>query len=151
MAECELCGKTADLTPALVEDAKFLVCPSCLQHGTKLIEDVMPVYTQQKPQQKKQEDSWSLFEKDFNLIIKSAREKLNLTQEDLAKKINEKVSIIHKLESGHFPPSFNLARKLENFLKINLLQDVKEELKEKKINFKSSELTIGDLIKIKKK
>ncbi len=150
MVECELCGKTANLTPALVEDTKFLVCPSCLQHGTKLIDDVALVpQTIKKPV--KHEEPWSVFVDKFNLKVKSAREKLNLTQEELAKKLNEKVSLIHNLESGHFIPPINLTIKIENLLKINILQEVEEDIKNKTIDFKSSELTIGDLIKLKKK
>ena len=150
MAECELCGKTANLMPALVEDTKFLVCPSCAQHGTKLVEDIPPKNpTINKPI--KREQQWSIFIEGFNLKVKNAREKLNLTQEDLAKKLNEKLSSIHKLESGHFTPPISLARKLENFLNITLVQEIKEDYKEKKIDFKGLGLTIGDLIKLKKK
>lgn len=150
MAECELCGKTANLMPTLVEDTKFLVCSSCSQHGTKLIEDITPKNPQvNKPI--KREQQWSIFIEDFHLKVKTAREKLNLTQEELAKKLNEKLSSIHKLESAHFTPPFALARKLENFLNISIVQEIKEDYKEKKIDFKSSGLTIGDLIKLKKK
>ncbi|MBI4155105.1 TIGR00270 family protein [Candidatus Woesearchaeota archaeon] len=148
MTECELCGKSAALSPALIENTKFLVCPSCLQHGIKLAEEFKP--TIQKTALKRKEEPISIFVEDFHKKIKTSREKLNLTQEELAKKLNEKVSIIHKLESDSFYPSINLVKKLENLLRITLI-DVPEEIKEKKIDFKSDGLTIGDLIKLKRK
>jgi len=148
MAECELCGKSTALSPALIENTKFLVCQSCLQHGIKLAEEFKP--TIQKPAFKRKEEPISIFVEDFHKKIKISREKLNLTQEELAKRLNEKVSIIPKLEAGRFYPSINLIKKLENLLKITLIS-VPEEIKEKKIDFKNEGLTIGDLIKLKKK
>ncbi len=149
MAECDLCGKTADLMLALIEDTEFSVCKSCLSHGKRLVEE----HPQNIPyvKQIKKEKPMSVFIEGFHLKVKSAREKLNLTQEELANKINEKLSIIHKLESGHFIPPMSLARKLENFLRIGIMQEVEEEKQEKKIDFKDSNLTIGDLINLKKK
>ena len=74
---------------------------------------------------------------------------LNLKQEELAQKIAEKVSVIHKVESKHLRPSLALAKKLEHFLNIKLIEKYKEE-KTKTLDFTDSALTIGDLIKFKK-
>jgi len=58
---------------------------------------------------------------DYYKVIKQAREKLGLSQEALGRKINEKPSVIKLLESGKLKPDNMLARKLEHFLKVQLL------------------------------
>lgn len=63
---------------------------------------------------------------DFPRIIKEGRELLGLSQEELGMKINEKPSVISHLETGSLKPSDSLARKLEHFLKIQLLVPVED-------------------------
>ena len=88
---------------------------------------------------------------DYTAKIRQAREKLGLTHEDLAKKINEKTSVIGKLETGKIQPSNILATKLEHALKIKLLTPITEEkaaiLAPKTAN---REVTLGDLIQLDK-
>jgi putative transcription factor len=57
---------------------------------------------------------------DFAKVIKNAREMLDLSQEEVGRKINEKPSVISHLETGAMKPDDALARKLEHFLKIQL-------------------------------
>lgn len=64
---------------------------------------------------------------DYHKIIKQTREKLGLSQEALGRKINEKPSVIKLLESGKLKPDNMLARKLEHFLKVQLLVPAVEE------------------------
>ncbi len=83
---------------------------------------------------------------NFRLLVKSERAKRNLTQEDLAKKLNEKVSLIKRVEEGWEPP-LNIVKKLERFFNIELT----EELEEKQIESKTdkTELTIGDVVEVR--
>ena len=84
---------------------------------------------------------------NFAEKIKKARERKEITQEDLAKFIAEKESVIHQLESGKLKPNFKLAHKLEVFLNISLVDKVETKLKkDKKVDFKDGNLTIGDII-----
>jgi putative transcription factor len=64
---------------------------------------------------------------DYHKIIKQTREKLGLSQEALGRKINEKPSVIKLLESGKLKPDNVLARKLEHFLKVQLLVPAVDE------------------------
>jgi len=73
---------------------------------------------------------------------------LRLKQEEFAKKLNEKESLIQKIESGHFEPSIGLAKKIGRFLKIKLVEEY-EEVHEKQVRSKTGSFTIGDIIKIK--
>jgi putative transcription factor len=70
-------------------------------------------------------------------------------QETLAAKINEKTSVINKLERGDMRPDDLLVKKLENELGITLKEKVPIIKSESKAAG-SKELTLGDLIKMKK-
>ncbi|MEM0481851.1 MAG: helix-turn-helix domain-containing protein [Nitrososphaerota archaeon] len=67
------------------------------------------------------------FVERFGEIIRSARERLGLTQEELANLVHEKVSIIKKLEAGSFRPSIELARNIEKVLKIRIVRELRDE------------------------
>ena len=89
----------------------------------------------------------------YSSQIRKAREKLGLSHEDLGKKINEKASVLRKLETGKMAPNDMLVTKLEHVLKIKLLAPISEE----KVppveapKMASRELTLGDLIQFDKK
>lgn len=59
--------------------------------------------------------------RDFRLVMRQAREKMGLSQEELGRKINEKPSVIRLLESGKLKPDDVLATKIAHFLKIETL------------------------------
>jgi putative transcription factor len=63
---------------------------------------------------------------DYPKIIKSARELLGLSQEELGMKINEKPSVISHLETGSMKPDDALARKLEHYLRVQLFVPTEE-------------------------
>jgi len=60
-------------------------------------------------------------------VIRSARERLGLTQEELANLVQEKVSVIKKLEAGSFRPPLELARNIERVLKVKIIRELKDE------------------------
>jgi len=88
---------------------------------------------------------------DYHDIIRRAREKKGLTQEELGLIINEKASVINRLESKRMSPSITLARKLERALEITLLEESEEVSPSEFRKGENAELTIGDIIKIKKR
>jgi putative transcription factor len=63
---------------------------------------------------------------DYGRRIKTAREAKGLSQEDLAKLLNEKLSLIKKVEGEKVTPPPLLIRKLEHLLKVKLLEHAKE-------------------------
>ena len=85
---------------------------------------------------------------DYAAKIRHAREKNRMTQAEFAKALNEKESIVQKLETGAFHPSISMARKLEKLLKTTLVQ-VEEEEKVEAVKKPDGPLTIGDLINLK--
>jgi len=57
---------------------------------------------------------------DYDERIRRAREGKNLSQSDLANELNEKASLIRKLERAETLPSDSVRSKLERFLDISL-------------------------------
>jgi putative transcription factor len=58
---------------------------------------------------------------DYSRIIKEAREKVKLSQQDLAMKAKAKLSVIQKIEIGKIEPPIPLSRELEHILHVKLL------------------------------
>ena len=146
---CDMCGSEKKLFECRVEGVVLNVCIDCSKHGTiikKTIEKP-PIKTIVEKSLEK-EETIQIINHDYNSIIKNKRELKGLKQKELAKKIAEKESVIHNIESRHMEPSIALAKKLENFLGIKLIK----EYKEKKISLEkedSGSLTIGDIMKTK--
>lgn len=168
---CEVCGRKIHGKPynVIIEGAKLTVCSECSKHGRLILEEEKPKMPMQKimptkpktvptpkvQQQRTQDAKLASFElvEDFNVKIKQAREKLGLSHEDLGKKLNEKVSVLKKIETGKMTPDDILAKKLEHELKIKLLVPVAEEaVSQAKIpRMEKRELTLGDIIQLGKK
>jgi putative transcription factor len=87
----------------------------------------------------------------YDSKIRQVREKLGLSHEELGKKINEKSSVLRKLETGKMTPNNMLVTKLEHALKIKLLAPIPEEKVSPAPKSPSRELTLGDLIQLGKK
>jgi putative transcription factor len=60
---------------------------------------------------------------DWSKRIRVAREALQWTPEVLGKKLNEKKSVVLKMESGSFRPPDQLLRRIERLLKVRLRAD----------------------------
>ena len=149
--QCEMCGKDSELFRALVEGTEMNVCRECTSFG-KVLKKIVPPSVEKKKIQIKVEEEPEIVQMiahDYASIVKKARESAGLKQEELAKKLNEKESIIHKIETGHYKPNLAVARKLEKFLNIKLVEEHKVE-KTEKTSSDSGSVTIGDLLKLKK-
>jgi len=85
---------------------------------------------------------------DYDQRIREARESRGLSQEDLAKSLNEKASLIRKLEHGDILPSDDVQRKLERELEISLVEGQESEDSEWS-GGSSTTTTLGDVVKRK--
>jgi putative transcription factor len=151
---CEICGSETNLVKADIEGASLIVCKNCARFGkitgSVKVEASQEVHLQARQPLSAAEEPFEFVVKDFPSILKKKRESLGLNQEDFAKKLNEKLSIVQKMESGEFTPSLDAARKLGKLLGIKLVEQFREE--QLKTNAGSSEgFTIGDVVKIKKR
>jgi TIGR00270 family protein len=85
---------------------------------------------------------------DYDQRIRTARESRSLSQEDLAKELNEKASLIRKLERGDMLPSDDVRSKLETELGISLVEG--EDADDTEWSGDSSTTTtLGDVVKRK--
>ncbi|HIH31611.1 TPA: TIGR00270 family protein [Candidatus Woesearchaeota archaeon] len=142
---CELCGSKQAVYDSEIEGSLMKVCEDCSKFGKssrskkinivikeKRIEDNEPVF---------------VFMNGYGAIVKRAREKLGLKQEEMAKRLNEKESLLHQIESEHIKPNVDLARKLERELRIKILEEIKDDKSNSKPNLtQSRSLTFGDFI-----
>ena len=148
MGNCEICGKRFDnLERAIVEGVLINVCHDCSKFG-KVITIKKPLIEPERIISVQRREETEDIVDNYAELIKQAREKKGLKQEELAMNIAEKESIIHKIETRSLKPSFKLARKLEQFLGIKLIE-LQEEKKDLSLNLKNNGLTIGDLLRIK--
>ena len=79
--------------------------------------------------------------------VRDRRREMNLSQEELAKKINEKKSIIVKVENQDIRPTDKLIATLERMLGISLKEAVEEVDVQSGKEAYSRSLTLGDFIK----
>ena len=86
---------------------------------------------------------------DYDSRIRSARESRGLSQEDLAKELNEKASLIRKLERGDVLPSDGVQKKLERKLDITLTEGAADEDTEWEGGSSTGSYTLGDVVKRK--
>jgi putative transcription factor len=165
---CEVCGRRINGKSfnVIIEGAKLTVCNECSKLGKIYYEEpkqkiagprlgttLKPLRIQTiKPQTPKVDTSLELVE-NFDLKIRQAREKLGLSHDELGKRINEKVSLLRKIETGKMTPDNRLATILEHALKIKLIVPAKEEKvpQAKLAKTASRDLTLGDLIQMGKK
>jgi len=148
---CDMCGSEGKLYKTIIEGAELKVCHECSKYG-KVIGIVNEEIIERKSEvsAEPEKEVIEVVVEDFSDRIKKKREQLGFTQKDFAKKLNEKVSVIHKIESGTFIPQLELTKKLEKFLHIKLFEQHEEEHK-KTTKTEMDSFTIGDIIKSRKK
>jgi len=86
---------------------------------------------------------------DFDDRIRSARESEGLSQSELADQLNEKASLIRKLEQGNSLPSDDVRTKLESALGIDLSAGGGSDETEWSGGSSDGDYTLGDVVKRK--
>ena len=88
---------------------------------------------------------------NYPQIIQKARRKHELSQEELAMKVKERLSMIQKIELGKMVPDIRLAKTLEHVLRVKLLVPRSEPPAPKLPASTTKETTLADIAKIRKK
>ncbi|QZX99031.1 multiprotein bridging factor aMBF1 [Halobaculum rubrum] len=172
MPQCEMCGaEKASLTTTKVEGAELELCSDCSDFGTEVrTESASSASTKystssssssssssgsggssssSSSSSRRQHDMFDDMETvtgDYDDRIRQARESTGLSQEDLASDINEKASVIRKLERGDILPSDGVQQKLEKKLGISLVEG--ESVDDADWESSSSgNMTLGDVVK----
>ncbi len=136
-----MCGSDKANRKTKIDGAVLTVCEKCVGFG----EEIKPVEVKIVKQIPKLE-ALDILKPNFNEIIRNSRSKMNLKQEGLAKKLNEKLSIIKRVEEG-WEPTPSLISKLEKFFNIELTESPEDKKLEKKTS--KERLTIGDVVEIR--
>lgn len=149
--ECEVCGKPI-FKPlrVAIEGTEMKVCKACAKFGERIkaVPGQRSKLKKKTPQRPKEPTTEVVGE--YPEIIRQARERKRLTQEQLGNRINEKASVINRLEAGRMSPSIPLAKKLEKALEVTLLEEVREASPSGYGTDRGENLTIGDIIKVKR-
>jgi len=161
---CEICGRIIEgpSHKVIIEGVKFIVCNECSKlKSTQTLSDKKSVpKILPKTVHRNVSKSRSSLIIDYELvngygkIIRKTREKLGLTHEKVGEKINEKASVIKKVENEELFPTKGLALKLERFLGIRLLKPIDQLLPKDIENIAPTskyDRTLGDIVVIKKR
>jgi len=173
--QCEVCGREIAGKPhrVIIEGAKMITCDECASLGSdywvpepktsqkgkslrgrksaKPSAAIRSISPTKSPTQTMSIPGDIEIVKGFGSIIKRARERLNLTPEDLGKKIGEKKSVIKKIESEKIIPDVKLAIKLERALKVKILAKSIEPEESRNIimpKYKKA-VTLGEIVHLK--
>jgi len=123
MEECEICGTRAnDIYIVDVEEVELRVCAKCAK-GKKIISRVseQKAAAQARNVRAAKNEPPQLVE-NYGRIIQNAREAMKLPLKVLAEMINEKETLLLRVERQRTMPSQELSKKLERALKIRLTE-----------------------------
>ncbi len=152
MESCHVCGNDA-LGTGLVEGAKVALCDRCARYAGKF--ELFESYRPARPAPlRKAEAPEADFVPGFGLKLKNAREKKGLSREELGKKLLVSEADLRAFEEERRKPLPDLVRKLEYELGISLLSsnlDKEIQKQQQRPMARGQELTLGDIIKIKRK
>lgn len=132
MASCEICGiQIVDNGERVYVEGNLLtVCKACSKRGKpsnnpQNIQRKLPARPKkiEKTDKISFEDSVILV-KNFSEVIRNSRMSKLLTHEQLGLLINERASLLRKIESGSLKPDEELTKKLERFFRIDLYTEV---------------------------
>lgn len=153
MTSCEICGKnTTEIYRAEIEGTDMNVCHQCAGYGK--IKYVPTTLSSKESaggknvkRAEKEEPELRIVD-NYAKIVRGLREKSGLTQEEFAKKINEKESLMKSIEGGKIVPSMQIAEKLEKLFGVILIEEL-ENMSAGETKTNSKDFTIGDMITIK--
>jgi putative transcription factor len=165
--ECQICGGAiwGKGFKVLLEGATITVCQSCAQNGTivqnrnNTFHQNKRVYSKPSQTPKTQRFKSREFENleiiaDYDKIISNIRNKQGLNQDQFAQKLNEKPSLMKRIESGKVEPTIQLAKKIESVYGIKLTKEidaVEASFSDSKYLKKTSGSSLGDIAFIRKK
>jgi putative transcription factor len=171
MVQCEMCGtETASPNRVKIEGAELDVCDECTDFGTEVTTDEPESTTSTKystgssgssssesstsssggsGRRQDMFDDMEELAQDYDDRIRNARESAGLSQADLANQLNEKASLLRKVEHGDTLPSDEIQRKLERALDIDLTAGGGTGDTEWESDSATGEYTLGDMVERK--
>ena len=165
--ECQICGSIiwGKGIKVIIEGAKITVCQNCAQYGKKIQTKAHSeqkgklVQYKDKPARKNtkprinQQEELEIIE-DYAVKIRKKRQSLGLNQDQFAQKLNEKPSLLRRIETGKAKPTIKLARKIQKIYGIKLITTSETTESSTQINKymkKSTGSSLGDMAFVRKK
>jgi len=169
MPTCEVCGREVhSVQEVTLEGAKLLTCSRCAKLGqpvrqSQSVQGPMrsgpPAHTASEgirtpaPRRELVRSRGAEREivpvENFAALVRKAREQRGLSHKEVARLLNERESVIAKLETGKMTPTTNLARRMERLFKLTLLEEA--ESLDVYPGKSSSTTTFGDIVEVRKK
>ena len=175
MPQCEMCGASkSSLTTVKVEGAKLDLCDECKDFGTEVRTESSSSGSSKystssssgksssssssssssdgssKRRRRDMFDDMEELATDYDQRVREARESRGLSQQDLAGELNEKTSLIRKIERGDVLPSDDVRKKLERKLDVSLTEGPGDDDDESEWSSgTSTTTTLGDVVKRK--
>lgn len=164
MMLCEMCGKQVTFCKKVtIEGVLLEVCTECAKFGkeAKAVgpppkgRELKPVITHRLEVREKRLQQKDIYRAageeelvpDYSEVIRRARERVGMTVKDLALKLNEKATVLSKVEAGAMRPDERLIGKLQRELGIALKEKIAPISASKQSGQRT--LTLADLIKAK--
>ncbi len=130
--DCEICGQQNAKSTIIMDGQKMLVCNECTSFG-KIVQELSVQSAIKSPknnfgqkQQVRLEPKTNMedfgFIEGFGKKIMQGRQKKGISIQELALAVFEKESVMHKVEQEKSIPDKKLAKKIENFLQIKILE-----------------------------
>ena len=157
---CEVCGAEVPRTKAIsLEGTVLNACPNCARFGRETAAPAVQspaassVVSRRLEARRRRMTEKDLYAQageeelavDYDARIRRAREARGWKQTDLGLKINERATVIAKLEAATMVPSENLIRRLERALDIKLKEKVPPSTM-KRASANRDGMTLGDLL-----
>lgn len=115
MGSCELCGNESDsLKKAKIEGAVLKVCDSCSSIGKEVSGSSSQKKKRKKKKKSRKKRSREVLVPDYGEKVKDARESKQLSIKEVARDLNEKESLISKIEKQELKPDKALAKKFSD-------------------------------------
>lgn len=153
---CEVCGEEIRGQPyrRIIEGGRMTVCGRCASFGTSEWSPSMPRErprgrpAPRRPRSEVEAAETLGMVDDYGAKIRKARQGMGMTVEDFARKINEKESVIKKLEKEELTPDRKLIQKLQSALRMELLEAGEGRVGAPVARRASTGRTLGDIWKL---
>lgn len=142
---CELCGRTISRYHSVIIDGvNMKVCDDCAKYGKEIKKkipytpspptihkNVRPPIIRSRPvshpitrRKPVNVDDPEEPVEEYGKLMKSKREEMGLSQEELASKLQEKKNLVAKIEREEIKPDKHTAKKIEKVMGIRILEKI---------------------------
>ncbi|MFB6208939.1 MAG: multiprotein bridging factor aMBF1 [Candidatus Nanohaloarchaea archaeon] len=147
MSSCELCGRDVDsLKKVKIEGATLSVCDNCSDMGEQVSKTSRK--RSQSTSRSKKRSSEEILINNYGEKLKKARESKQLSIKEVAEDLNEKESLISKIEKEQLKPDKPLARKLGKKFELTLYTNPEVNDYSSQSETSNRKATVGDVAEI---